>query len=291
MTKRSPAAQTAFGPMVVVACEQIMPAERRLIEDGLAVHFLPWGLRLLVHACRWRLLRDWLIDRTEKRTPGIWAGMACRKRYIDERVREAIDAGVDAVVILGAGLDTRAYRLVAPAGVPVYEVDLPVNIAHKEAAVRTVYGRLPERVALVAIDLETGDLEGALAARGFRIEQRTLVVCEGVTQYLTAAALQKLLTFLSKAGAASRIVFTYVRQDFLDGTNLYDAAGLHRQFVLGGVWHFGLAPEAVDGFLRPYGWVEREQAGRDELAANYVARTGRGLSVTEIERIVCAERF
>ncbi len=290
MARRPPAAQTAFGPMVVVACEQLVPAAHRLIEDDLAVHFLPWSLRLLVHACRWGFARDLLIDWTEKRTPGIWAGMACRKRYIDDRVGEAVGSGVDAVVILGSGLDTRAYRLVAPAGIPAYEVDLPANIAYKEARLRAVYGRLPERVALVAIDLETDDPGEALAARGFRIGRRALFVCEGMTQYLTETAVRRLLAFLSKAGVGSRFVFTYVRKDFLDGTNLYDAAELHRRFVLGRVWHFGLAPEAVDDLLRQHGWVQREQGGRSELASNYIGRAGRALSVSEIERIVYAER-
>jgi methyltransferase (TIGR00027 family) len=289
MGRRPPAAETAFGPMVVVACERLEPPARRLIEDDLALRFLPGRLRFLVHACRWRPLRDWLVRWTEKQTPGIWAGMACRKRYIDEVARHSVETGIDALVILGAGLDTRAYRLAVPAGVPAYEADLPVNVAAKAAAVRAVYGRLPEGVALVPADFEAGDPGEALAARGFRIERRTLFVCEGLTQYLTAGAVRRLMAYFSKAGAGSRLVFTYVRQDFLDGTNLYDAAGLHHRFVRGGVWHFGLAPEAVGGFLRPYGWVERAQVG-SELASKYIAPTGRQLSLSEIERIVYAEK-
>jgi hypothetical protein len=90
------------------------------------------------------------------------------------------------LVILGAGLDTRGYRLAAPNGVPVFEVDLPANIDYKRARVRSIFGWIPEHVTLVPVDFKTDDLAQALPAHGFRLENRTLFVWEAVTQYLTA---------------------------------------------------------------------------------------------------------
>ena len=70
---------------------------------------------------------------TEKRIPGGWAAFLCRKRYVDDQLVNAVTEGIDGVVILGAGYDTRAYRLPELAGIPVCEVDLPGNGARKAA--------------------------------------------------------------------------------------------------------------------------------------------------------------
>jgi methyltransferase (TIGR00027 family) len=291
MAKRPPAAQTAFGPMVITAVEQHTAAAQRLIHDDLAVRFLPPALRVTARAGRWGLVRNLLIGLTEKRAPGVWGGMLCRKRYADDRVTEALRAGIRQLVILGAGLDTRAYRLGAPTGIPSFEVDLPENIAYKRERLRAIYGAPPGSVALIPVDLQTNGLADSLAANGFRIEKPTMFVWEGVTQYLTEDAVRTTLAFLAKAATGSRLIFTYVRRDFLDGTNFYGAERIHRDFVdKYRVWHFGLAPDKVDGLLGEYGWAEREQVGRDELITRYVAPSGRDLSVSEVERFVYAER-
>ena len=80
--------------------------------------------------------------------PGSWALIACRKRFIDDKLDEAL-RDVDAVVILGAGMDTRGYRLARRSDIPVFEVDLPVNIARKKAAVQRAIGAMPTSVHLV----------------------------------------------------------------------------------------------------------------------------------------------
>lgn len=277
--------------MVITAVEQHVPAALRLVRDDLAVRFLPSGVRLTVGVCRWRLARDLLINFSEKRARGIWGGVLCRKRYADDKVTEAIDEGIGQVVVLGAGLDTRAYRLIAPAGVPAFEVDLPANIAYKRQRLVAIYGGLPERVALVPIDFETDDLTAALAACGFRIEKRAMFVWEAVTQYLTEDGVRRTLASLSKAVTGSRLIFTYVRKDFVDGSNVYDAESLYQTFVVKNrVWRFGIEPQHVAGLLREYGWAEREQVGRAELTRRYLEPIGRGLPVSEIERFVYAEK-
>lgn len=133
------AAATALGPMALAAAEQHLPAAQRLTDDPLAIHFLPAHIRI---ATRWRPLRALLHTATERQARGMWAAIACRKRYFDERTRAATAAGVEAVVNLGAGLDTRACRLPELTGIPVFEVDLPENINAKQRLLK----RLPEAV-------------------------------------------------------------------------------------------------------------------------------------------------
>ncbi|MBV8181168.1 MAG: SAM-dependent methyltransferase, partial [Mycobacterium sp.] len=136
---RNPAAQTAFGPMVLVAVEQNEPPDRRLVDDDLAARFLPASARWLVAATRPTLLRRLLVTATERSGPGLWTNFACSKRYIADKVTEALD-DIDAVVVLGAGLDTLAYRLARQTPIPIFEVDQPVNIERKADTVRRVLG-------------------------------------------------------------------------------------------------------------------------------------------------------
>jgi methyltransferase (TIGR00027 family) len=289
---RSASAQTAFGPMVIAATERYTPPPQRLIDDELAVQFLPPGMRLIVQACRWRRVHNLLVRTTDRSAPGMWGSMLCRKRYADDNVADALASGIGQVVILGAGLDTRAYRLVAPAGALAFELDQPTNTDYKLRRLRMIYGGVPQRVHVIPVDFEADDLATVLSSAGFEIKRPALFVWEAVTQYLTEQSVRATFTFLAKAPAGSRLIFTYVRADFLDGTNLDDAQRLHERMTgKYDVWKFGIDPGKVDTLLREYGWVEREQVGPAEYTVRYLEPAGRDLKVSEIERFVQADKM
>ncbi|PTH90466.1 SAM-dependent methyltransferase [Streptomyces sp. A244] len=291
VTKRPPAAQTALGPMVIAACEQHLPESQRVLSDELAVQFLPPGLRLVVGACRWRPVRDLLTGATDKKARGLWASVLSRKRYADDKVSEAVRAGIEQFVFLGAGLDTRAYRLVPSAGGRAFEIDLPANIAYKRQRLEAVYGRVPDHVVLVPVDFQTDDLADVLHAHGLDPKTPTMFVWEAVTQYLSEDGVRRTLAFLAQAAVGSRLIFTYVCKDFLDGIDFYGAERAHQDFVVKQrMWHFGLDPDDARSLLRGYGWAEREQVGRREYLARYIRPTGRDLPVSEIERFVYGEK-
>ncbi|MDT5350472.1 MAG: hypothetical protein QOH91_3759, partial [Mycobacterium sp.] len=250
----------------------------------------PIPMRLIVAATRWTVVRRALIRTSEWTGRGLWANLACRKRFIGDKLKEALD-DIDAVVILGAGLDTRPYRLTRQVRMPVFEVDLPVNIARKAKTVRRVLGELPLSVRLVAVDFESDDLLTALAEHGYHTDYRAFFICEGVTQYLTENAVRRILEGLRVAAPGSRIVFTYIRRDFIDGTNRYGTRTLYRSVrQRKQLWHFGLQPEEVAGFIGEYGWRLVEQAGPDELLERYVAPTGRKLKASQLEWSAFAEK-
>ena len=101
---------------------------------------------------------------------------------------------------------------------------------------------IPTSVHLVPVDFERDDLIGTLTENGYRTDARTFFVWEGVTQYLTEDAVRTTLAALQGAPAGSRLVFTYVRSDFIDGTNMYGAKVLYKRFrQRQQVWKFGLA--------------------------------------------------
>jgi methyltransferase (TIGR00027 family) len=280
---RSPAAKTASGPMVLAAVEQYEDPDHRLVHDDLARAFLPAGLRALVAATRFSAVRRAMIAATERSGPGLWANLACRKRYIDEKLDESL-ADIDAVVVLGAGLDTRAYRLARRSDIPVFEIDLPVNVERKKAIVRRALGGPPPSVRLVPVDFERDDLAAELAKHGYRASARTFFVWEGVTQYLTADAVRATFSYLRSAAAGSRLVFTYVQRDFIDGQNLYGAKSAYRRFrERQQIWQFGLSPDEVSDFVAAYGWRLVEQAGPDYFRRHYIEPAGRDLSASELE--------
>jgi methyltransferase (TIGR00027 family) len=260
--------------MVLAAVEQNESPGHRLVDDDLAVRFLPAPLRALVWATRSRMLRNGLIAANERVGAGSWAPMACRKHFIDDKLAASIEV-VDAVVILGAGLDTRGYRLARRSDIPVFEVDQDINIARKAATVRRVLGAQPPSAHLVAVDFERDDLITVLAEHGYRRDARTFFIWEGVTQYLTPDAVRATLDQLRQAAPGSRLAVTYVCQDFIDGRNMYGTPWLHRRFVepLSGtaspIWKSGLDPAGV-GELRP---------------------AGRTLAVSGLERTVYAEKI
>ncbi len=270
---------SAVGPMLIAAAEQHLPPDQRLVDDDLAAAMLPSALRAVV---RPRPLRQWLMSVTDREAPGLWNSIACRKRYIDDRLTEAIDAGIEAVVLLGAGFDTRGYRVADR--VEDFEVDMPRNLETKRKRMP-----VPDNVVQVPIDFETEDLGAALTAHGHRLDRRTMYVWEGVTQYLTEPAVRATLDFLSGAASGSRLAFTYVRKDFLDGTQLYDSPRMRRRFVeRERIWRYGLEPGDVAPLLAEYGWDEAEQVGGAEYAARYLEPAGRTGVVSEVERNVSA---
>ncbi len=290
---RNRVAQTAYGPMVLAAIEHHEPPGQRLFDDDLATPFLPAGMRWLVAATRPAPLRRGFIAAMERSGPGLWVNLTCRKRFIADRVDEAVGehvAKIQAVVILGAGLDTLAYRLARRSPIPVFEVDQPVNIARKAATVRRVLGGLPLSVRLVALDFARDDVLTTLVEHGYRTASRTFFVWEGVTQYLSDAAVRSTLEGLRPAASGSRLVFTYVQRDFIDGTNLYGSPTLYRRMV-NKLWHFGLQPDEVADFLAEYGWRLIEQAGPEQFLQRYVEPTGRRLGASDLEWSVYAEKL
>lgn len=276
--------------MVLAAIEHNESPGRRLVDDDLAESFLPAQWRWLVRSARAGAVRRALTGASERSGPGLWASIACRKRFIDERLSDPLN-DVDTVVVLGAGLDTRACRIARHSDMPVFEVDQHVNTERKAAVLERVLGATPPSVRLVPLDFETEALMPALQAAGYRRDDRTFFIWEGVTQYLRPEAVRSTLDQLRDAAPGSRLVFTYIRQDFVDGTDLHGAEALYRRFrQRRQVWRSGLVREDVGELLDEYGWRLVEQAGPSYFRDTYIRPTGRTLSASPLEWTALAER-
>ena len=284
------AVKTGIGPTVSVAIEQLFPEEQRILQDDLAYAILPFGMRMLVGVMRISSIRDWMVREAEKSAPGIWGGLMCRKRYIDEKLLQSA-SHMDAIVNLGAGFDTRIYRLPALAKIPVWEVDHMENIKPKKARLEKHFGEIPAHIKLVTIDFDREELGPVLTANGYSPDQKTFFIWEAVTQYLTPQSIENTFAYLAQAAPGSRLTFTYILKDFLDGTEMYNQQTVYKQYVdKNQTWRFGLHPQDIPAFLNQYGWQLIEDIGNDDMAEKYVKPTHRQLGIMAIERMVYAEK-
>ena len=152
-------------------------------------------------------------------------------------------------------------------------------------------GVQPASVHLVPLYFERDDLIGALTEHGYRPDARTFFIWEGVTKYLTEDAVRATLGALQASPAGSRLVFTYVRKDFIDGVNMYDVTMLYRRFrQRQQVWRFGLDPDEVSAFIAEYGWRSIQQAGSDYFVRHYIEPAGRNLTASQLEWSAYAQK-
>jgi methyltransferase (TIGR00027 family) len=273
------------------ALESVAPAERRLFVDPLALEFLSPSLRLLVQAARFHpfgALLAWYLDR---RWPGARSSGTARTRFIDDACLAALRVGIEQVAILGAGFDARAFRLEDMAHLRVFEVDRPDTLAEKQRVLRRAFDMPPRHVAFVPTDFGDGRLAEALRGRGFDAARRTLFIWEGVTNYLSAEAVDAVFRFIRAAAPGSRVIFTYVHRDVLDHPAAFAGTrSLARTLRdAGEPWTFGFDPAELPGYLRQRGLALLADAGSAEYRARYLGPAARNLHGYAFYRIAVAE--
>jgi len=256
------------------ALEARRPAAERVADDPLAVTFLTPEFRALAAAGRVPPARRLIESVIDRRWPCVRGGVVARTRLIDEMVAAALPR-VQQVLILGAGFDSRAYRLAELGDVAVFEVDHPATQAAKQRILRRGPVRIPASVHFVPVEFGADDPATRLAAAGFASGAATLVLWEGVTNYLDAASVDATFRFLASAIApGSPVLFTYVDRGMLDGTAAFEGAATTLRAVrrAGEPLTFGLEPGEVQGYLRDRGLeLQSDTVVRDAAERFYPA--------------------
>ena len=249
------------------ALETVRPPDRRLFADPLAASFLAAPLNRVARAARLPLLRavmPWVIDR---RVPGPRPSAVARTTVLDDALVAAIDGGVEQLVILGAGYDSRAYRLPGCARVDVFEVDHPDTQAVKRRVLTGALGQLPAHVRFVAVDFDHDYLVTALDRAGFRAGRPTFVLWEGVASYLTPEAVDATVRWAHDAtGEHSELAFTYVHRGLIDGTVTFPHAEAWVRSVAeaGEPFVSGFDPAELPAYLEARGWEPLEDLSTTE---------------------------
>ncbi len=280
-------ANTALGAAVFRLIEQYEPEEMRLFTDPVVKNLLGPSIRWLVP---FAAVRKLTINRTEAMMgKGVEGCQICRTRFIDDSLQSALSAGMKQVVILGAGFDTRPYRISGMDRVKVFEVDLPEAQQVKKKQLQKHFGRLPDNVTFLPIDFDTQTLDTAFAGTNFDASVPTFFIWEAVTQYLTAEAVRQTLTFVGNSAADSMIVFTYVLKGIIERRpEIPDAAKMMDYVAKSSPWIFGLEPSEVKDYLQQFHLKLLADVGNAYYQEKYLRPLKRTLFVAEGERIVQA---
>jgi methyltransferase (TIGR00027 family) len=248
---------TAIGIAIVRAIESEKPEAERICFDPYARHFVNG---FLFHFVRF-------FDRlgySEKRGPGVMGFLTVRERHIDEYLKTCLANGVQQVVILGAGYDSRAYRFEEfKRGVKVFEVDHPATQQAKLKRLEKIFGVVPSYVMYVPIDFNTQTLEQRLGECGYDKQVKTLFIWQGVTQYLTPEGVDSTLAFVvNHSASGSSIIFDYMYTSLLDGTVKHGEVSKMRRdrWLSNEVLAFGIPEGTIASFLEQRGFTQVHDA-------------------------------
>ena len=257
------------------AAEWLAPEDERVCHDPYAKDFLGPMFGAIAKS---RLLTRIAVWFSERITPGMLGYIAGRVRYIDDYLEARIDDGIEQLVILGAGYDSRAYRFDELKGkVKVFEVDFPATQKAKMEKIKKIFSSLPDNVVYVAIDFENQKLNERLFESGYDKNLKTLFIWEGVTYYITPEAVDETLAFVAKnSGEGSSIIFDYVFQSALDGTcGVAEVNRIRKAYELivtpltSEHARFGVEEGTIEGFLFERGFYQVENVTGDHFESAY----------------------
>jgi methyltransferase (TIGR00027 family) len=267
------AASTAEGAATMRAAGAAEPDPAVRNPDSLAAAFVRPGLRLPA-VVKVPGLRRLVRRVAELGIPGSYYFETARTFHLDAVLREELQRGIEQVVLLGAGYDSRPYRMADElAGVSVFEVDHPTTAAHKRERVRQVLGALPEHVTYVEVDFTRDDLVARLEAHGYDRTRPTLLIWSGVTPYIPEDAVRDVLRFVGgHTSPGTSIVFDYCFREVIDGDESYYGARelLRRVRHMGEPLVFGIPRGETASFVESAGLRLERDLGPEEAKRLYL---------------------
>lgn len=253
MKKRieSTTSRTAEMTCMSRACSTMETNRYYKSDDHIAPLLLPNGLRpfLRMPPAR-RLFARMFAPR------GIYEYVIARTKYIDNVFGKALAEHFDQVLIFGAGFDTRAVRFQNAMGnTKVFELDVPITQQAKIGQYKNRGVAVPANLTFIAIDFDKETLPEKLEQAGFRKQQRSLFILEGLLMYLQSASVdQTFQTIREYAGKGSWIVFDYVYASVIrhEGTYYGEKGIAQTVSSVGEQWQFGIEKGEIEQFLARY---------------------------------------
>ena len=271
---------TAYGAAAFRLIEQYEPEDKRLFNDPVIYHLTNSVLRFILKS---KFMRNYYVHLSDKMIPGIVGAQICRTKFIDEKTSQVLK-DVQQILILGAGLDTRALRIKGIEEKIIYEIDLPDVQEYKKQKLLKYYGKLPAMVNYIPVDFNEMKTETALNSTSFDYDKRTLVLLEAVIQYIKRDAVDEVFNFLSKLTNNSYLIFTYVLHDVIERKNetaekLMDWSEKHNCPFL-----FGINQTEIESFLKNYNLEILEDVGAEFYQEKYLKPLHRNVVTLDGER-------
>jgi methyltransferase (TIGR00027 family) len=262
------ASKTALGVAIRRAAHQIME-QPRILDDPIAVRLVGSGFPRQMERAMHPVGRDFR------------AFMAARSRYVEDHLAKAVAQGVTQYVVLGAGLDTFAYRNPFPS-LCVFEVDFPATQDWKRAMLDKAKIALPPNLTFVPLDFENHTLAEGLAEAGFDSELPAFFGWLGVVPYLTLNAFRATLNSVAQLPAGSGVGFDYAvsPETFSPlGRKWFDAlAG--RVAAAGEPFQLFFTPDEMEAELRRAGFQRVEQLDSEQVNELYFKDRADGLKLS-----------
>lgn len=284
---------------VIRHAETEKPENERLCYDPLAITFIGKTNRIIGMIPPLRRFASWYLN---KKHPRLLDCTPARTRYIDEYVNQCIDNGIEQLIILGAGYDSRAYRMEnLKEKVTVFEVDLPAIQKLKIEKLKKKIDLIPSNVVYVPINFNKETLSEKMTEYKYNRDKKSLFIWEGVTPYLTADAVDETLHYVVKNSVpGSSIVFSYILKSVVEGScQLDDAALIKKVFNTGGIFDFrhkrgegllfGIEEGTIESFMSERGFHEIEDISGDYFDAEYFTGVNSNRKGCCMCRIVHAE--
>jgi methyltransferase (TIGR00027 family) len=286
------ASRTAQHNALFRTLESSFPPGVRLFHDPLTPALLTWPLAALRPLVRLPGGGRAVCGIIDKRWPGVRTSVAARTRLIDDTLAAMTPGQLGQLVILGAGFDTRPYRLEGLRSVPVFEVDYPDTQAAKRAILQRALATLPGNVTFVPSDFNLGALEQTMDEAGYQRERPTVFLWEGVTNYLTESAVDATLRWCARTAAGGSVMlFTYVHSDVLDHPEAF-AGGRRLHATLDKVGEhltFGMDPNDMKSYLAERGLDLDWDYGAAEYRSRYFGERAAGMVGHEFYRVARAQ--
>lgn len=222
---------------------------------------------------------------------GLRAALVVRSRVAEDELARAFNSGVRQYVILGAGLDTFAYRNpFGDEGLRVFEVDHPSTQASKQLALKGGGIDTPESLTFVPVDFEQSTLAKGLEEAEFRSDDPAFFSWMGVSMYLTPEAFLEGLSYVAARPKPSAVVFDYrVTPSSLNPVERVLNEELGKKIAeQGEPWIADYLPEDLRARVLALGFSQVEDLGPDELNPRYFARRKDGLCTVGGVRLMCA---
>ncbi|MGH9558671.1 MAG: class I SAM-dependent methyltransferase [Bryobacteraceae bacterium] len=260
------ASRTAFRVAMRRAAHQILDGHPKVLDDPIAVPII--GGADEVDPDRGPVSKHFR------------AFMTVRSRSAEDQLGRAVERGTDQYVVLGAGLETFAYRNPFP-NLRVFEVDHPATQAWKRKRLHAAAISIPENLTFVPVDFEKKSLDEELARAGFEMDRPSFFSWLAVVMYLTLEAATATLRFIASLPRGSGIVFDYgVARSSL---NLLQRAALdalsRRVARAGEPFQLFFEPAELVSLLRGLGFTQMEDLGTEEINRRYFESRSDGLRV------------
>lgn len=275
------ASRTAEGAALLRAAHQALDGEPKILDDPVAIHLLGASAAEAIGA------GEPLQEPTVRlaRAATVLGG-----RFIEDELRSAVERGVRQYVVLGAGLDTFAYRQPSWASVlRIIEVDHPASQQNKRERLAAAGVSIPPNVAFVPIDFELTTLADGMASDRFDATLPTFFAWRGVTQYLTRPGIEATLRYVLSLPRSSEIALTFCLPDAVARE---DEAAV-RFFAeygagLGEPWLSRFEPERMVEWLRELGFSAVTHLTPEAARERYFGGRNDGLRAPIYEQVVSA---